>query len=436
MRPPFASLRMKRWPRMRENQKLSPALWGVLTLLFLALFINYIDRGALSIAAPIIKDEFGMSPARLGVLLSAFFWTYAGFLLISGWLADRFDASRVLAAGFLVWSAATLLTGVVQGFAGLFAMRLLLGAGESTAYPCFSNLIVRHVPARHGGFANALISVGIGAGPAFGLLLGAMMMAKYGWRPYFIGLGCAGFLWLPVWLKKMPRCAATELAQKAEPGPGMTDILLRREAWGTFLGMFGGNYLLYYLLTWLPYYLVRERQFSLERMGKIGALAYLLMAFVSVISGAASDRWIAAGWSATLVRKAMIGTGQLVGGVLLAACAMAGPDLAVIFLLMASAAYGLNTSNVWVITQTLAGPRAAGKWTGLQNFAGNLAGVAAPTVTGFTVGHTGNFVWALVITGVISILGAASWVFVLGRIEPVQWRASEMRAEASTAGSP
>src|SRR6266568_2621091 len=391
MRPPFASLRMKRWPRMREKEKLSPALWGVLTLLFLALFINYIDRGALSIAAPMIKDEFGMSPARLGVLLSAFFWTYASFLLISGWLADRFDASRVLAAGFLVWSAATLLTGVVQGFAGLFAMRLLLGA---------------------------------------------MMMAKYGWRPYFIGLGCAGFLWLPVWLKKMPRCAATELAQKAEPGPGMTDILLRREAWGTFLGMFGGNYLLYYLLTWLPYYLVRERQFSLERMGKIGALAYLLMAFVSVISGAASDRWIAAGWSATLVRKAMIGTGQLVGGVLLAACALAGPDLAVAFLLMASAAYGLNTSNVWVITQTLAGPRAAGKWTGLQNFAGNLAGVAAPTVTGFTVGHTGNFVWALVITGVISILGAASWVFVLGRIEPVQWRASGMRAEASTAGSP
>src|SRR6266851_117416 len=123
--PPPSLLWMKRWPRMHENQKLSPALWGVLTLLFLALFINYIDRGALSIAAPMIKDEFGMSPARLGVLLSAFFWTYASFLLISGWLADRFDASRVLAAGFLVWSAATLLTGVVQGFAGLFAMRLL-----------------------------------------------------------------------------------------------------------------------------------------------------------------------------------------------------------------------------------------------------------------------------------------------------------------------
>lgn len=170
-------------------------------------------------------------------------------------------------------------------------------------------------------------------------------------------------------------------------------------------------------------------------MGKIGALAYLLMACVSVVSGAASDRWIAAGWSATWVRKSMIGTGQLVGGVFLAACAMAGPELAVAFLLVASAAFGLNASNVWAITQTLAGPRAAGRWTGLQNFVGNLAGVAAPAVTGFVVERTGNFVWAFVITGVISILGAASWVFLLGRIKPVQWSTAGARAEVSPAGS-
>src|SRR6266850_2203764 len=209
---------------MREDGKLSPALWGVLTLLFLALFINYIDRGALSIAAPIIKEQFGMSPGKLGVLLSAFFWTYASFLLISGWLADRFDAGYVLAAGVFVWSVATLFTGVLPGFAGLFAMRLLLGA---------------------------------------------LLMGRFGWRPYFIGLGCAGLLWLPLWLAKMPRTAVTAGAtegKEAEAGPRMTDILRQRSAWGTFLGHFGGNYLLYCLLTWLPYYLVHERHFSLERM--------------------------------------------------------------------------------------------------------------------------------------------------------------------------
>jgi MFS family permease len=311
-------------------------------------------------------------------------------------------------------------------------MRLLLGAGESTAYPCFSNLLVRHFPERHRGFANAFISVGIAAGPAFGLLLGALLMGRFGWRPYFIGLGCAGLLWLPLWLAKMPRRAVTAGAtegQAAEAGPRMSDILRRRSAWGTFLGHFGGNYLLYCLLTWLPYYLVRERHFSLQRMGRIGALAYLLMACVAVISGAASDRWIAAGRSETFVRKAMMGTGQLVGGIFLVACAMAGPELAVTFLLVASAAFGMNASNIWAITQTLAGPRAAGRWTGLQNFVGNLAGVAAPAMTGFAVERTGNFVWAFVITGVISILGAASWVFVLRRVEPVQWSSAGVRAE-------
>jgi len=416
---------------MREIEKLSPALWGVLTLLFLALFINYIDRGALSIAAPLLEEQFRISPARLGILLSAFFWTYASFLIVSGWLADRFDAGWVLAAGFLVWSAATLGTGLVHGFAGFFAMRLLLGAGESAAYPCFSNIVVRHVPAQHRGFANAAISVGLAAGPAFGLLLGGMLMARYGWRPYFIGLGCAGLLWLPFWLKKMPR-KDVEAGQTraAEAGPGMLDILGRREAWGTFLGHFGGNYLLYCLLTWLPYYLVRERHFSLELMGKIGALAYMLMALVAVSSGAASDRWIAGGRSASFVRKGMIGVGQVIGGVSLAACAVAKTDLAVAFLLVASASFGLNLSNVWPITQTLAGPRASGRWTGLQNFVGNLAGVAAPAVTGFVVGRTGKFVWAFVITGVISILGAVSWVFLLGRVEPIAWKRSESEREA------
>jgi MFS family permease len=338
-----------------------------------------------------------------------------------------------------VWSVATLLTGVLPGFAGLFAMRLLLGAGESTAYPCFSNLLVRHFPERHRGFANAFISVGIAAGPAFGLLLGALLMGRFGWRPYFIGLGCAGFLWLPLWLAKMPRMAVTAGAtegQAAEAGPRMMDILRRRSAWGTFLGHFGGNYLLYCLLTWLPYYLVRERHFSLQRMGRIGALAYLLMACMAVISGAASDRWIAAGRNETFVRKAMMGAGQLVGGIFLVACAMAGPELAVAFLLLASAAFGMNASNIWAITQTLAGPRAAGRWTGLQNFVGNLAGVAAPAVTGFAVERTGNFVWAFVITGVISILGAASWVFVLGRVEPVQWSSAGARAELQAKNNP
>jgi len=405
------------------DQKLSPALIGILALLFLSLFINYIDRGALSIALPMLEDEFHLSRSQLGVLLSVFFWSYAVFLLISGWLADRFHAGRLLASGFLVWSVATLLTAAMRSFGGLLGMRLLLGVGESTAYPCFSKLLVNDFPERHRGFANAFISVGIAAGPAFGLLVGGLLMARYGWRSYFVGLGCAGLLWLPLWLAKMPRTTAANETAQTEPAPTVADILMQRSAWGSFGGHFGGNYLLYFLLTWLPYYLVRERHFSLVQMGKILGLAYLMLAFFSILSGILSDRWIAAGHSATRVRKGMIGGGQLMGGIFLAACGLAGTNWAIAFLLLASAAYGFNASNLFAITQTLAGPRASGKWTGLQNFCGNLAGIAAPAITGFVAERTGNFVWAFLLTGLVSIIGAVCWFFVVGRIEPVVWGA-------------
>lgn len=408
-----------------QSEKLSPVLWTILALLFLSLFISYIDRGALSIAASTLEHEFSISPARLGVLLSAFFWTYTPLLILYGWLADRFHAGYILAIGFAVWSASTFFTGFSRGFAALLICRLFLGVGEAAAYPCFANIVVRNFPERHRGFANACINVGVCIGPAFGLLLGGALMERYGWRPYFLVLGALGFLWIPFWLVRMPRSSrgASSIAEnKIESAPRIADILVTRSAWGTFLGHFGGNYFLYFLLTWLPYYLVHERQFSLARMGKIGALAYLLMAFVGIATGYASDRLIDSGRSVTIVRKSMIAFGQAFGGLAIAACAVAGTDIAIVLLLLAAAAYGFNISNVWVIPQILAGPRASGRWTGLQNFIGNIAGISAPVITGFLVQHTGTFLYAFLLAGFMSILGAASWFFLLGPLEKISFR--------------
>src|SRR5215468_6137685 len=115
---------------------MSPAFSRVLALLFLSVFINYVDRSNLSIAAPLLKNELGISASQLGILLSAFFWTYTAMLFVCGWFVDRFDASRVLAVGYLVWSLSTAATGLVHGFAMLLLARLVLGTGESVAFPC------------------------------------------------------------------------------------------------------------------------------------------------------------------------------------------------------------------------------------------------------------------------------------------------------------
>jgi MFS family permease len=394
---------------------------GLLTLLTLSVFINYIDRGNLSIAAPMLKDELRLSASQLGMLLSSFFWTYACFQLLSGWLVDRFEVNWIIAAGFFLWSSATAATGAVRGFAALLAARLVLGIGESVAYPSYSKILARNFPEVQRGFANAAITSGLACGPAFGMLAGGMLMSRFGWRPFFIVLGLVSLIWMAPWIRWMPRGLSAD-ASKTRECPSIAEILRQRSAWGTFLGLFCVNYWSYFVLTWMPFYLVRERQFSMDSMAKIGGAAYILIAIFAALAGRLSDLWITGGGTPTLVRKTFSGAGLLCAGIFVLLCAVANPVLSVIMLMMASISWAMPAANLWAITQTLAGPQAAGRWTGLQNFVGNLAGVVAPAVTGLVVDRTGKFFWAFAITAVVCCIGTISWVFVVGPVKEVAWR--------------
>ena len=183
-----------------ESRKLGPFALPLL-LLALSVLINYIDRGNLSIAAPLLKDELGISASQLGILFSAFFWTYTVMLFVCGWFIDRFDVNRMLALGFLLWSLATAATGIVHGFAMLLVMRLMLGIGESVAFPCYSKILARHLPEHRRGFANGAIVAAMKCGPVVGTLGAGVFMAKYGWRPVFIGIGLLSLAWLPAWMR-------------------------------------------------------------------------------------------------------------------------------------------------------------------------------------------------------------------------------------------
>ncbi len=412
---------------------LPKTLSAVAALLTISVFINYIDRGSLSIAAPALKDELHFSDSQLGILLSAFFWTYAGFQIVSGWLVDRFNVNWVMAGGFLVWSFATAATGLIHGFEMLLVMRLLLGIGESVAFPSYSKILAKHFPESVRGRANAFIAVGIAAGPAFGIFFGAMLIARFGWRPFFIGLGVLCLLWLLPWIKWMPKGPGLTNSLTAR-APAISEILQKRSAWGTFGGLFSYNYLSYFLLTWLPFYLVRERHFSMQNMGRIGGAAYLILAVSALISGWVSDLWIARGGRISLVRKAFTTVGLAAASCFCLAVVVFAFDsrLAIFFLFATCAAAGLCTSNLWAITQTLAGPHAAGKWTGLQNFFGNFAGIVSPALTGFVVERTGHFFWAFVAAAAVLLAGAMSWAFVVGPVEQVQWQSKVVVGTCNT----
>jgi len=409
-------------PTISADQKKRPmALRYVLVLLAVSVFINYIDRGNLSIAAPMLKDELGMTGSQLGILLSAFFWTYGFAQILSGWLVDRFSVSWIMAIGFFLWSVATGVTGLVLGLTSLLIVRLVLGVGESVAYPSYSKIMAKYFPASQRASANSVIASGLACGPAFGMLAGGILMSRFGWRSFFVVLSLASLLWLLPWFRWMPRGPGLATLSQAYGQPTALQILKKRSAWGTFLGLFCNAYSLYFLIAWLPYYLVRERHFSMDAMAKIGGAVFLIQAVCSIVCGRLGDRWIAVGASRTRVHLTFMTVGLLGNAGFLLLSAVAPPGLVIVMLLLTGASCGLTMASTWPITQTVAGPAASGRWTGLQCAFGNSSGALASALTGLILDRTGQFFWAFAAAAAFCVLGVFTWICLVAPVEPIIW---------------
>ena len=414
-----------------QRAGISPELSRVAVLLGLSIFINYIDRGTLSLAAPLVKEELQLSASQLGILLSSFFWTYAPFQIVSGWTVDRLNANWILALGVFVWSAATIGTAFVHGFSLLLAMRLILGIGESVSYPSYNKIIANHYSETNRGRPNSAIAAGYACGPAFGTLLGGMLMARVGWREFFVVLGLISLLWLFPWIMYMPRRAGPSASKSVQPA-SVFEILSQRSVWGTLAGLFSFNYCLYFLITWLPFYLIHERHFSIQKMSVVGGTAFFATAVSALISGWLSDRWLAAGATETRVRKTFTGLGPIIASSIVLVPAVSDSRFAIAMLVLVCISMGMCSSNLWALTQTLAGSSTTGRWTGFQNFVGNLAGIVAPALTGVVVERSGRFFWAFAITGIMALLGAVAWIFIVGPVKETAWTSGASMPHASS----
>lgn len=388
--------------------------WPMLLLLSVSVLINYMDRGNLGIAAPQLTRELQLTDSQMGFLLSAFFWTYALFQVAAGWMVDRWDVARVYAAGFFVWSMATFGMGLVSGFSALVAFRLLLGVGESVAFPSYSKILTTGFREDERGLANSIIDACTKFGPAAGVLLGGWMIGQWGWRWFFIVTGAGALVWLAPWLYFSPRRPAQAVG--ADAGPGWRELLGSRTAWATFVGLFCHNYNWYLLLTWLPSFLIRERGFSMSMMAVYNALPLCVTAVTTIAAGWWSDRLVRGRDAAHGYEVARLRRNFMVGGMVVTALALPFATLpshagAMTFLVVAFAGLGVYVSNCWALTQNLAGAGAAGRWTGLQNAVGNMGGVVAPVVTGVLVERTGHFLAAFVTSSVVVLVGAAVYAF-------------------------
>ena len=409
---------------VREPAKGSNAASTLVLLLALAIFINALDRGNFSTAAPLIKDQLHLTNSQIGILISAFFWTYVPGHFLSGWLSERIDPYRTLALGLLVWSLATLLTGFAVGFAMLLGLRLLLGLGESAAWPASSKLLAMHVSGERLASANAMTGAGLMLGNGVGILLGGLMIAQFGWRALFFVFGALSLLWLVPWLRlKRPAPMAHADGQVIDhgPAPSFRTMLGKREMWGTALGHFCSNYPYFLVLSWLPLYLVKQQGYSITAMAWLGGAVYLLSAVFGVIGARIADRWIARGDSPSGVRKFMVLASLVVALGCMLACAFGSPQIAVLGLLAYSLANGLGAFSVFSIGQTIAGPSCAGKWVGIQNGVAGMSGVIGPLLTGWSIDATGNYRIAFLIAAGVIVVGMVCWGLVVRKVEPLDW---------------
>jgi len=393
-------------------------------LLTLALFINYVDRGNLATSAPMIKEQLHFNEEQIGYLISAFYWTYVIAMIPVGWATERFGAHRVLAVGATLWSVATLLTGFAGGVVMLLGMRLLLGLAESAIFPASSALLATYVPRESLGKANGTISFGYLVGPAIGTFIGGMLMARYGWRAVFIGFGAGSFLWLLPWLRFSARLANApkqDFTAAQLVSPTYRQILRHRGLWGASLGHFAANFTWYFILSFMPLYLVDVRHLSTESMATVLGAAYFINAVCALIAGWYADRWIRRGGSPTLIYKLLMNVCQVVSVASMLGMVLLPPAYSIPCLVVYEMFLGFSSPGTFGIGQILAGPSATGRWIGVQNFCGNLAGVIAPALTGWLVHAYGNYNMAFTIAGLVSLLGLVGYLVVLPKVEPIDW---------------
>ena len=388
-------------------------------LLGTAIFLNYVDRGSLPTAAPLLKGDLGLSNEAYGLAVSAFFWVYAPIQLFAGWLCDRFSVYRLLATGILIWAASTLLMGLVGGFLSLFVLRIVLGVGESLAFPGSSKIIARHVPAERRGIANAALAMGIAWGPAIGTLAGGLMLAHWGWRAMFLVFGATTLLWLLPWAQAVRGLGEDK---PLDEGPRVPAAVLLRTwpLWSMSVVHCLGNYCFYFLLAWLPLFLTKSRGFSITEMTLLASLGYAVQGVCALGYGHFSDWWTRSGRPEALCRRWMMVVSQTLAALAILGLAFAHSALTISFLLcLAGAATASLSMNLYAIAQMFAGPRAAGTWVGFQNALGNLSGIFGPIVTGIIVDRAG-YESAFFLTATVAAVGAIWWALGVPRIEQVQ----------------
>ncbi|HEY3439505.1 MAG TPA: MFS transporter [Paludibaculum sp.] len=385
--------------------------WIVVALIFAGILISYIDRGNLGIAAPSIMREFAFQPSMMGVLLSAFFWTYAIFQMPAGAIVDRFGIRIVYAAAFVLWSLASAAIGLSRGLTDILLLRLLLGLAEAIGPIASLSYIRRNFSGAEAGLPTAIYIAGQNLGPAAGALLGTQLIEHFGWRAMFIFTGLGALAWLPGWLAFAPRDDGRQPgALPAVPLGSLPwrEVLAMKAFWATSLCIFLSSYFWYFLLTWVPTYLTTTRGFSVTEMGRVLSIPLFVMAGLNIAAGSIADQLVKRVGSVFRVRVWFCAAGYFGSGAILLLLVLPGREAVLPVLMLAVCATGIGNANYWALTQQAVPANLVGRAIGYLNTISQIAGAAAPLITGWILGPEKQFGAALAIAGICPVLAAVS----------------------------
>jgi len=429
----------------------------ILLMLFIVTTMNYVDRATLSMAAPAMRKDLGLDAVTMGYAFSAFGWSYTALQIPGGWLLDKFGARLVYGVGLFLWSLFTFFQGMagfvagISAFVFLFGLRFLMGVGEAPAFPANSRITTMWFPTHERGFASAIFnSAQYFALAAFNPMMGWILVA-FGWRHVFYSMGVVGIILALVWFKviKDPKShpsvneAELEYIQAggglANIGDKKTDIkwsyirslITNRMMVGIYLGQFCLNTITWFFLTWFPTYLVQAKGMSILKVGLIASIPAIAGFAGGLLGGYVSDWLLRRGKSLTFARKAPIICGLFLSGSIILANYVTAEWVVIGVMSLAFFAKGFGALG-WVVVGDTSPKEMVGLSGGIFNFAGNIASIVTPIAIGYILNVTQSFNGALLFVGAMGLLGALSYLFIVGDIKRVELAIPEEQNKAAS----
>lgn len=403
----------------------------LLALLFLTVVINYMDRINISVAGPAIRDDLGLSKEAMGLIFSAWAWTYTAFQIPGGIVADRFKA-RVLYPILLVgWSLATVVQGFATSFFALIGCRVVVGAFEAPSYPINNKVVTEWFPPEKRASAISVYVSGQFVGLAFLAPVLTMLLVEIGWRSFMIATGVVGILWAFVWYALYPKKKAggttevettsEEKAEKVTPKQAKANLSVafsHSKLWGLYIGQFAIGSVFIFFLTWFPTYLTEYRGIEIVKSGFMQSIPYLGAFCGVLLAGFASDGMIKRGISAEIARKAPVMIGLILSTAIVGANFTTNNTVAIAFLTVSFFGVGL-ASITWVFVSLIAPDEYVGLIGGVFNFFGGSSAIITPLLIGLMISEN-NFAPAFFYIGAVAVMGFLSYLFVVGKVEKIE----------------